>query len=154
MISFVWFCILLNLGDNWEDIKDEHGHRLIIGQFHFTKRAKEGFTTTNKCRDVFTAMELTTKLLLEEYSVHNSHSKINDSLIKLIKITSEPGPNHAPINNNCFGRVNKKFVHFFIDILSLQLVFDNWYVSSCMLAIFTTSYHSNCINLIIFEFLI
>jgi hypothetical protein len=93
-------------------------------------------------------MELSAKLLLEEYSVHDSHSKINDSLMKLIKNTSEPGPDHAPINNNSFGRVNKKFVCFFIDMLSLQLVFDNWYVSICILAIHTNSYNLNFIFLI------
>ena len=37
-ILFIRFFIFLNSGDNWEDINDEHGRRLIIGQFHFTKR--------------------------------------------------------------------------------------------------------------------
>ncbi len=127
-ISCMRICICLNLGDNWENIKEEHGRRLIIGQYYFTKKETEGFIASNKCRDVFAAMELTTKLLLEKYSVHNSHSKINDSLMKLIKLSSKPDPDHPPINNNSFGRVNKKFVHFFIDMLSLQLVFDNWYI--------------------------
>ena len=83
------------------------------------------------------------KLLLEEYSVHDSHSKITDSLMKLTKKTSEPGPDDAPINNNSFGHDNKKFVCFFIDMLSLQLVLDNWYVSICILAINTFFYNSN-----------
>ena len=143
-ISFIRYCIFPNLGDNWENIKDEHGCRLIIGQFHFTKRENEGFTASNECWDVFAAMELSAKLLLEEYSVHDLHRKINDSLMKLIKNTSEPGPDHAPINNNSFGRVNKKFVRFFIDMLSLQLVFDNWYVTIRILVIHTISYNSNC----------
>ena len=100
MILFVQFCIFLNLGNNWQDIKDKHGPCLVIGEFHFTKRETEGFTASNECRGVFAAMELSAKLLLEEYSVHNLHSKITDSLIKLIKKTSEPGPDDAPINNN------------------------------------------------------
>ncbi len=79
------------------------------------------------------AIELSMKLLLEESTVHDLHSKINDSLMKLIKITSAPDPDHGPINNNSFGRVNKKFVRFFIDMLSLQFVFDNWYVLICSL---------------------
>ena len=99
-ISFIQYCKFLNLGDNWEDIKDEHGRRLVIGQFHFTRRENEGFTASNECRDVFTAMELSAKLLWEEYSVHDSHRKITDSLMKLIKKTSEPGPDDAPININ------------------------------------------------------
>ncbi len=99
-------------------------------------------------------MELTTNHLLEEYSVHDLHSKMNDSLMKLIEIINEPNPDHARINNNFFGRVNKKFVCFFIDMLSLQLVFDNWYVSIPILAIYTILYNSNCIYLIRFTFLI
>ena len=71
---------------------------------------------------------------MEESTVHDSHSKINDSLMKLIKITSAHDPDHGPINNNSFGRVNKKFVHFFIDMLSLQLVFDNWYPFAAQVA--------------------
>jgi len=98
------------------------------------KRENEGFTASNKCRDVIAAIELSTKLLLEESTGHDSHSKINDSLMKFIKITSAPDPDHGPINNNSFGRVNKKFVHFFIDMLSLQLVFDNWYPFAAQVA--------------------
>ena len=97
-----------------------------------SQRENEGFTASNECWDVFAAMELTTKLLLEEYSVHDSHSKINDSLMKLIKNTSEPGPDHAPINNNSFGRVNKKFV-------CLQIRYNNIWISIykfiCMVSI-------------------
>ena len=125
---------LPSLSYNWEDIKDEHGLGLIIGQFHFTKRENEGFTASNKCRDVLAAIELSTKLLLEESTVLDSHSKINDSLMKLIKITSAPNPDHGPINNKSFGRLNEKFVHFFIDMLSLQLVFDNWYPFAAQVA--------------------
>jgi hypothetical protein len=125
MFSFIRFCLLLNVGDNWQDIKDEHGCRLVIGENHFTKREVEEFTVSNECRDVFAAMELSGKLLLEEHSVHDSYSQISDSLMKLIKMTSTPGPDDGPINNNSFGRVNKKFICFFIDMLSLQLAFDN-----------------------------
>ncbi len=57
--------------------------------------------------------------------MHESYSNISDSLMKLIKMTSSPGPDDGPINNNSFGRVNKKFIRFFIDMLSLQLAFDN-----------------------------
>jgi hypothetical protein len=142
-ISGIQICICLNLGDNWENIKVEHGRHLIIGRYHFTKNKTEGFIASNKCRDVFTAMELTTKLLLKEYSVHDSHSKINNSLMKLNKLSSKPDPDHSPINNNSFGRVNKKFARFFIDMLSPQLVFDNWYVSIRIPPIYMILYHSN-----------
>ena len=79
------------------------------------------------------------KLLLEEHGVHDSHSKISDSLMKLIKKSSSPGPDDAPINNNSFGRVNNTFICFFIDMLSLQLAFDNWCVPFRILQIKMTS---------------
>ena len=121
----IHYLLLLILGDNWQDIKDEHGRHLVIGEFSFTKKRSEGFTASNKCRDVLAAMELSGKLLLEHYSVHASYSNISDSLMKVIKDTSANGG----VNNNSFGRVNKTFIRFFIDMLSLQLAFDNWYVS-------------------------
>ena len=132
-------CISLNLGYTWENIKDKHGHCLIVGQYCLTKKTTHGFIASNKCWDVFAAMELITKLLLEEYSVHDSHSRINDSLLmKLIKLSSKPDPDHPPINNNSFGRMNNKFVCFFINMLSLQLVFDNWYVSTCICILYNS----------------
>jgi hypothetical protein len=139
MILFIRFRTFLRLGDNWQDAKDKYGCHLVIGEFHFTKREVEGFTASNECLDVFAAMDLSAKLLLEEHGVHDSYSKISDSLMKLIKRTSSPGPDDAPINNNSFGRVNKKFIHFFFDMLFLQLAFDNWYVSIRILEIKTTS---------------
>jgi hypothetical protein len=143
MISFIQFRTFLNLDDNWQDVKDEHCRHLVIGEFHFTKREVEGFTSSNECWDVFAVMELSAKLLLEEHGVHYSYSKISDSLMKLIKKTSSPGPDDAPINNNSFGRVNKKFICFFVDMLSLQLAFDNWYVSIRILEINTTLLNLN-----------
>ena len=79
MILFVGFCTFLKLGDNWQDVKDEYGRHLVIGEFHFTRREVEGFTASNECRDVFAAMELSAKLLLEEHGVHDSYNKISDT---------------------------------------------------------------------------
>jgi hypothetical protein len=121
MISFIRFCTFLKLGDNWQDVKDEYGRHFVIGEFHFTKREVEGFTASNECRDVFAAMELSVKLLLEEHGVHDSYSKISDLLMKLIKKSSSPGPDGPVINNNSFGRVNKKFILF-----SLTCCLSSW----------------------------
>jgi hypothetical protein len=121
MFSLKRFRLILNSGDNWQDIKDEHGCRLVIGEFHFTKREVDGFTASNECRDVLAAMEISGKLLLEEHGVHDSYSQISDSLKKLIKMTSSPGPDDGPINNNSFGRVNKKLFVF-----SLTCCLSSW----------------------------
>ena len=80
------------------DIKDERGHGLIIGHFHFKKRETEGFTATNECRDVLAAIKLSTMLVLEESTVQDSQSKINDSLMKFIKESSAPDPNELDMS--------------------------------------------------------
>ena len=107
---------------------------MIIGEYHFSTKEDVGFVDSNKARDVLAALELSTKLFLEESTVHHLHSRLNDSLMKLIKTTSASDLHDGVINNNSFGRVNKKFVRFFIDMLSLQLVFDNWYPFAAQVA--------------------
>jgi len=54
--------------------------------------------------------------------------------MKSIKNTIALDQDQGQINNNSFGRVNKKFVRFFVDMLSLQLVFDNWYPFAAQVA--------------------
>ncbi len=78
IFMLIQFLLLLIVGDNWQDIKDKHGRHLVIGEFSFNKKHPEGFTVSNKCRDVFAAMELSGKLLLEHYSVHASYTNICD----------------------------------------------------------------------------
>jgi hypothetical protein len=81
---------------------------------------------TNHFRDVFVALGLMLDLMLEPYSVSSSDSWVTDSLMKLIKDSSAPDI-ASLISSNSFGKVNKKFCRFVIDMLSVQLVFDNWY---------------------------
>jgi len=118
----------------WEDIKDEHGRRLIIGEYHFSTKETVGFVDSKEARDVLAALELSTKLSLEESTVHHSHSRLNESLMKSIKNTIALDQDQGEINKNSFGRVNKTFVHFFVDMLSLQLVSDDWYPFAAQVA--------------------
>jgi hypothetical protein len=107
---------------------------LIIGEYHFSKKESYGFVVANDAREVLAALELSTKLFLEDSTVPDSHSRLDDSLMKLIKASSAPNLHDGVINNNSFGRVNKKFVRFFVDMLSLQLVFNNWYPFAAQVA--------------------
>ncbi len=66
------------------------------------------------------------ELMLEPFSVSSQDSRVMDSLMKLLKDSSAPNI-AGPTSSNSFGRVNKKFCHFVIDMLSVQLVFNNWY---------------------------
>jgi hypothetical protein len=54
--------------------------------------------------------------------------------MNIIKSTRRPGPDCQPLNNNSFGRVNKKFCRFVIDFLSVQLVFNYWYLFASQFA--------------------
>ena len=133
--SYTLIRVTFLLADSWVDIKDQHGHPLLIGVHHFTKKKGTGFVGANDAREVLAALELSTKLFLEESSVPDSHSRLDDSLMTLIKASSAPSLHDGVIiNNNSFGRVNKKFVRFFVDMLSLQLLFNNWYPFAAQVA--------------------
>jgi hypothetical protein len=80
----------------------------------------------NHFHDVFAALGLMLDLMLEPYSVLSSDSQVTNSLMKLIKDSGAPDI-AGSISSNSFGKVNKKFCRFVIDMLSVQLVFDNWY---------------------------
>jgi hypothetical protein len=99
---------------------------LIIGSHTLCSKGKETFTETNHFRDVFAALGLMLDLMLEPYSVPSEKSCVTDSLMKLIKESSAPN-NAGHTSLNSFGKVNKKFCRFVIDILSVQFVFNNWY---------------------------
>jgi hypothetical protein len=66
------------------------------------------------------------ELMLEPFSVSSEDSRVTDSLMKLLKDSSAPDI-AGPTSSNSFGRVNKFFWRFVIDMLSVQLVFNNWY---------------------------
>jgi hypothetical protein len=63
---------------------------LIIGEYHFTKKESYCFVVANDAREVLAALELSTKLFLEDSTVPDSHSRLDDSLMKLIKASSAP----------------------------------------------------------------
>ena len=65
-------------------------------------------------------------LFLEPHLVSASHSNITDSLMLRIKSTSSEQI-AGQISSNSFGKVNKKFCRYVIDMLAVQLVFDNWH---------------------------
>ncbi len=105
---------------------NDKNHVLIIGAHTLRTQGSATFKEANHFRDVFAALGLMLDLMLEPYSVLSSDSWVTDSLMKLIKDSSAPDI-AGPINSNSFGKVNKSFCHFVIDMLSVQLVFDNWY---------------------------
>ncbi len=73
------------------------------------------------------------ELMLEPFLVSSQDSRVMDSLMKLLKDSSAPDIT-GPTSSNSFGQMNKKFCHFVIDMLSVQLVFNNWYPFSAQSA--------------------
>jgi hypothetical protein len=105
---------------------NDKNHVLIIGAHILRTQGEATFMEANHFRDVFVALGLMLDLMLELYSDSSSDSWVTDSLMKLIKDSSAPDI-AGPISSNSFEKVNKKFCCFVIDMLSVQLVFDNWY---------------------------
>ncbi len=105
---------------------DEKNQVLIIGAHTLRTQGSATFTEANHFRGVFAALGLMLDLMLEPYYVPSEYSWMIDSLMKLIKDGSSPNI-AGPISSNSFRKVNKKFCRFVIDMLSVKLVFDNWY---------------------------
>ncbi len=105
---------------------NDKNHVLIIGAHTLHTQGSATFTKANHFRDVFAALGLMLDCMLEPHSVLSSDSWVTHSLMKLIKDSTAPDI-AGPISSNSFGKVNKKFCRFVINMLSVQLVVDNWY---------------------------
>ncbi len=104
---------------------DKNQH-LVIGAHSFRSLGSQTFTEANHFCDVFAALGLMLELMLEPFSVSSEDSHVTDSLMKLLKDSSTPNI-AGSTSSNSFGRMNKFFCCFVIDMLSVQLVFNNWY---------------------------
>jgi hypothetical protein len=99
---------------------------LVIGAHSFRSQGSKTFTEANHFRDVFAALGLMLELMLEPFSVSSQDSHVTDFLMKCLKDSSAPDI-ASPTSSNSLGWVNKKFCHFVIGMLSVQLVFNNCY---------------------------
>ncbi len=103
---------------------NDMNQRLVIGAHSFRSQGTQTFTGANHFCDVFAALGLMLELMLEPFLVSSEGSRVTDSLMKLLKDSSAPNISGLT-NSNSFGWVNKFFCHFVIDMLSVQLVFNN-----------------------------
>jgi hypothetical protein len=117
----------------WDNVCNDKNQRLVIGAHCFHSLGSQTFTVANHFCDVFAALGLMLELMLEPFSVSSQDSRVTDSLMKLLKDSSAPNI-ASPTSSNSFGWVNKFFCHFVIDMLSVQLVFNNWYPFSAQSA--------------------
>ena len=74
---------------------------------------------------MFGALTFMMSSTLEHYMVPDKDSSLNDTLLYMIKASSEPSkktPNS--IHSNSFGKVNKTFCRFVIEYIAMSLYFD------------------------------
>jgi hypothetical protein len=102
-------------------LRNSLNQRLVISMFEFKKKRTSTYTGANNSCDVLAALQLMTFLLLENVLVSGELSKASDSQMKVLKLSSCPAVKGQLTNHNSFGQVNKKFFHFVIDFLSVQL---------------------------------
>ncbi len=114
----------------WSDVHNDKGQVLIIGSHSFRTKGAVTFTKANHFRDVFAVLRLMMDLFLEPHSVPANQSLVSDSLMFCLK-SSSTKEIAGSISSNSFGKVNKKFCRYVIDMLSVQLVFDNWHPFAC-----------------------
>jgi hypothetical protein len=111
---------------SWANVCNDKNQHLVIGAHEFRSHGSQTFTEANHFHDVLAALGLMLELMLEPYSVSSEDSCVTDSLMKILKDSSAPKI-AGPTSINSFGSVNKFFCRFVIDMLSVQLVFNNWY---------------------------
>ena len=73
---------LFLLADTWEDIKDEHGRCLIIGEYHFSTKENVGFVASNKVKDVLAASAVNYKKKFQK-GIISSWEGYNDNHVNL-----------------------------------------------------------------------
>jgi hypothetical protein len=116
--------------DSWEMLRDSNNQHLLIGLFQFHKKVASTYSKANNSWDELAALHLMVMLQLEDFLVCGKLSHICNSQMKFLKMSS----NSQLTNHNLFGRVNKNFAWFVIDLISVQLVFNNWYPFSTQFA--------------------
>ncbi len=102
----------------WEDY--HYGNKkLVIGEYTFTRRDGR-YIDHVVCRDLFGTLILMMNLQLENWNNKKNRSTDSD-MLKIKKSTIG-----QDIHINLFGKVNKTFCQFVVDVVSMALVFDVW----------------------------
>ncbi len=115
------FCICSNLwlvGTDWNHQFSSH---LLTSKYKF-KRNKEPYLAKINCGKVLGLLLLVLNTLLEH---HSSKSKTADSLMLAIKASPVYECSY-PDSPNLYGKVNKIFACFVVEMLAVNLLFDCW----------------------------
>ena len=98
---------------SWHDVRDGDNRRLFIGTFNFETCADTTFTLANDCRDVLAALYFMLKTQLEDFAVSRANSHNRDSMMDIIKNSSQPLDGYERVNINLFGKVNTSVLYDF-----------------------------------------
>jgi hypothetical protein len=104
------------LGTDWNH---QFGGHLVTSKYKINKN-KESYLAKSNCSDVLGALILMLNMPLEH---HSSQSKTTDSLMLAIKV-STVDERSSPNSPNLYGKVNKTFAHFAVELLAVNLLFD------------------------------
>jgi hypothetical protein len=99
--------------------------RLLTSKYKF-KKNKELYLAKINCSDVLGLLLLMLNTQLEH---HSSKSKMMDSLMLAIK-ASTVDERSFPDSPNLYGKVNKTFACFVVEMLAVNLLFDCWFYHS------------------------
>ncbi len=122
LISFCICSTLWLLGTDWNH---QFGGSLVTSKYKF-KKNKESYLEKSNCSDVL--------------GHHSSGSKTTDSLMLAIK-SSTVNQRSSPDSPNSYGKVDKTFAHFVVELLAVNLLFDCWFNHSSQTS--PTPYASN-----------
>jgi hypothetical protein len=98
---------------------------LLTSKYKFIKN-KESYLVKSNCSDVLGLLILMMNTPLEH---HSSLPKTTDSLMLAIKVSTvdERSSLDSP---NTYGKVNKTFACFVVEMLAVNLLFDCWFYHS------------------------
>jgi hypothetical protein len=102
------------VGTDWNH---QFGGCLLTSKYKF-KKNKESYLATSNCSDVLGLLILLLNTPLEH---HSSLSKTTDSLMLVIK-ASTVYERSSPDSPNSYGKVNKTFACFVVELLAVNLL--------------------------------
>jgi hypothetical protein len=88
------------------------------------KKNKELYLAKSNCSDVLSLLIFTSN-----FEHHSSISKRTDSLMSAIK-ASTVDEHSSPDSPDLYGKVNKTFACFVVELLAVNLLFDCWFYHS------------------------
>jgi hypothetical protein len=123
MFSTLWL-----LGTDWNYLFDKNKNCIVTSRYKFTKDKgsflRRTFAGMSWCTQFNDKLPVGTLFIT---------SKTTDALMLVIKSTTVDQSTSSD-SPNSFGKVNKTFAHFGVELLSVNLFFDCWFNHSSQIS--------------------